>query len=345
MKPSRPRTLRALALVCATGLGASAASAGEIGHYAPGVPNIRDFAMPAPGLYAMLYTYGYSSDRVNDRNGDQIDSVTIRPGPGPGLELGLDIDVDMMVLAPTYIWVSPWTIGGARYGAYVTPVFANTSLSAALTNATGAGRSVETSHFDHGDLFVQPLWLGWAKPKLDLALGYGFYAPVGHYETESLTLPVVGPVTVEGEDNIGYGFWTHQFQGSASWYPWQDRRMAVVSALTYEIHGDKDGFDLTPGDTMTLNWGVSQYLPLKSDHSLLLEVGPAGYSSWQTTDDTGSDARNPEVHDEVHAAGGQLGVTFVQWKTSVNFHYFYEYAAEDHFAGHSIGLNFAKKFR
>ena len=47
-------------------LAACAAHAAEIGHYAPGVVNIRDFAMPEPGLYGVLYTYYYSTDRLND---------------------------------------------------------------------------------------------------------------------------------------------------------------------------------------------------------------------------------------------------------------------------------------
>jgi hypothetical protein len=195
-----------------------------------------------------------------------------------------------------------------------------------------------------GDLFVQPLWLGWPLPHWDLALGYGFYAPTGRYNTETVTLPVIGPIEVEAADNIGLGFWTHQIQGAVSWYPWADKRMAVSTALTYEFHGDKEDFDLTPGQNLTINWGISQYLPLRKDQTLLLEVGPAGYSSCQTTDDSGSDARNPDVHDEVHAVVGQLGLTYVLWLLSMNFHGFYEVAAEDRFQGASFGLSISKKF-
>ena len=35
--------------------------AAEIGHYAPGVVNIRDFAMPEPGFYGVLYNYAYTT--------------------------------------------------------------------------------------------------------------------------------------------------------------------------------------------------------------------------------------------------------------------------------------------
>ena len=325
-------------------LATAAAHASEIGHDAPGVVNIRDFAVPEPGLYGVLYTYAYTTDRLNDADGNEIDSVTINPGPGPGVTLDIDVDVDAWVLSPTLIWVPPWTVLGAKYGAYISVPFGNTSVGASLAVATGAGRSTEDSQFGLSDVFVQPLWLGWTKEHWDLALGYGFYAPTGVYDTETVTLPIVGPVTVEASDNIGYGFWTHQFQGAATWYPWADRRMAVVGALTYEISDEKDDFDLTPGDVLSLNWGVSQYLPMREDQTLLLELGLTGYSSWQVSDDSGADAANAPVKDEVHAVGVQVGLTNVPLNGTMNFHYFYEFDAKDRFQGQSIGLNFALKF-
>ena len=68
-------------------LGTAAAHAAEIGHFAPGVPNIRDFAMPEQGFYGVLYNYYYTTDRLNDADGNEIDSITINPGPGPGITL------------------------------------------------------------------------------------------------------------------------------------------------------------------------------------------------------------------------------------------------------------------
>ena len=51
----------------------------EIGHYGPGILSIRDFAVPDSGFYALLYTYGYNTHRLNDADGNEIDSVTIIP--------------------------------------------------------------------------------------------------------------------------------------------------------------------------------------------------------------------------------------------------------------------------
>jgi len=323
----------------------SAATAGELGHFNPGVPNIRDFVVPEPGLYGMVYNYFYTSDRLNDRKGKKVDSVTINPGPGPGLTLDLKVDLDIYALSPMFIWVSPWEVAGARYAAYIAPSFATSSLGASLTTARGRGIGGDIdSEFGAGDLFIQPLWLGWPLKHWDFAFGYGVYAPVGRYDVETIGLPIVGPLKVEAADNIGLGFWTHQIQGAVAWYPWEHRGTAVVVALTYEINHEKREFDITPGSHLTLNWGISQYLPLTQDRKLLLEIGPSGYSQWKVTDDRGSDARNGDVLDQVHAAGGQLGLTYTPWNAALNFHYLYEFASEARFQGQVFGFSLALKF-
>jgi len=344
MKGTRTQKLMTAALAGVLAFGAVVAEAAEIGHYSGGFLNIRDFLVPEPGIYGGVYNYMYGTRRLNDRNGDKISSVTINPGRGPGVTLGVDVSVDLYVLAPSLIYVADVKPLGIKYGALISPTFANASLEGALSTARGRGGKAESSSFDVGDMLVQPLWLGKTLDHWDFALAYGFYAPLGKYDTDTVTLPRGATVKVESADNIGFGFWTHQIQGAAAWYPWADKRMAIVTALTDEIHTEKDGFDLTPGDSLTFNWGISQYLPLKADHTLLLEVGPAGYDSWQITDDSGSDADDPGVHDEVHAAGGQVGLAYPPWHTAMTMHGFYEFAAEDRFQGSSFGVSIAKKF-
>lgn len=337
------KSVKSVALLAIVIAAASGAHASEVGHFSPGLPSIRDFIVPAPGFYGIIYNYMYMSDQVNDSDGEEIEQITIGIPP-QSATLDLDVDLDLYVVSPGVMWASNWKILGATYGAYAMVPFANTSFGASLSTATGTGRSIEESQFNIADMFVQPLWLGWNRPHWSAALGYGLYAPVGKYETQIVEIPNVGQFTAEAPDNIGLGFWTHQIQGAGTWYPWPDRRMAVAGALTWEIHGKKDDFDLTPGQNLALNWGVSQYLPLKQNKTLILEVGPAGYDSWQITDDSGDDARNVSVHDSVHGVGGQIGVSYIPWKAGVNFRYLYEYAATDRFQGQSLGLNFALAF-
>jgi hypothetical protein len=214
------RTALLFLLVAATGPASlpGRARAAEVGHYVPGLLNIRDFVVPDPGFHGVLYDYRYSTDRFNDRNGNKVRSITIGPGPG----VTLNVNVDIYAVSPTFLWVSDWKIAGAKYAAYIAPSFANSSIGATLATETGRGINASTSSFGVGDLFVQPVRLGWTLTNWDFAAGYGFYAPIGKYNTETVTLPVVGAITTEPAENIGLGFWTHQIQGAASWYPWAD---------------------------------------------------------------------------------------------------------------------------
>ncbi len=320
------------------------ASAGQIGHYAGGLMNIRDFFVPTEqGVYGIMYHYYYQTGRLNDLNGNEMDSITIKPGPGPGLNINIQPDVDVYLLAPAILWVTPWKILGAQYAALFTPTFGNSSIGASLSAELGQGVNPETSQFNLSDWYFQPLWLGWDLEHWNFALAWGFYAPTGAYDTEVKTFPVVGDVRVADADNIGLGFWTNQFQGAVAWYPWANKGTAVTLALTYEVHSEKEDYHVTAGQNLTMNWGISQYLPLSKDEKWLAEIGPAGYDSWQVTSDEGQNATNG-VLDQVHAAGFQVGITNVGWMAALNFHYFNEYHSEDRFEGQVFGLSASKKF-
>jgi hypothetical protein len=148
---------------------------------------------------------------------------------------------------------------------------------------------------------------------------------------------------VADADNIGLGYWTHQLQGNVTWYPNPHRILAVTNTLTFEANTKQRGFDITNGDFLTWNWGASLFLPLAKkgvEPKYLLEVGPAGYDQWQITDTTGSGATNGNLHDRVHAAGLQVGTTYLPRGIALNFRFMDEYSASNRFQGHSFGLNF-----
>ena len=345
MNTTGPHNLLVAALVGALAVTPTVAKAGEIGHYAGGFLNTRDYFVPDPGVYAGVYNYFYTTDRLNDSHGNKVKAVTIDPpGGGPGVTVSVDVNVNMYVVAPTLIYVRDVEPLGIKFGALLAPNFANANLNAEASAATERGGNISssTNSFAAGDMFVQPIWLGKTLSHWDFALAYGFYAPIGKYNTETVTLPRIGPVKAESADNIGLGFWTHQLQGSVAWYPWADKRLAVATTLTYEANGKKQGFDLTPGDNLTFNWGISQFLPLKEDHTLLLEGGPAGYDTWQISNDSGGAATN--TRDQVHAVGGQLSLVYVPWGAALTCHGFYEFAAQDRFQGRSFGISLTKKF-
>ena len=315
-------------------------------HYAPGVANIRDWTVPDPGLYGALYNYGFLANSLNDANGNPINSVTFTGPNGRSATINVGVNLNAYALAPMLIWVpTKKKILGARYGAFISPSFTNASLNGLVSAAIGAGLSANAGQFNAGDIFVQPVWLDWAGKHYDISYGYGFYIPSGSYKIATVTVPVVGDVRVTSPNNTGLGFWENQYQGAFYYYPWADKRMAIENLLTWEINQQKRAIDLTPGQHLTWNWGVSQYLPLKKDQSILAEVGPAGYLSYQVTDDSGTAARNPGVHDHVNAAGIQVGVTLPKQMIVLNFHYFHEYSAVNQFKGNEYGLNLTVRLK
>ena len=334
-------TIWVLAAVSSTAL--TIAQAGEIGHYNGGVMDIRDYFLPDPGIYGAVYNYYYFTTSLNNGNGDQISSVTVNTPKGP-VPVNVSVDLHTYVFVPAVIWSTSWNFLGARYGGYISPSLANNSLEANLSIANQAGGSFNESSFGVGDLYVQPIWLDWSLPHFDYSLAYGFYAPVGRYNTQTVPLPNNGSVTVASRNNIGLGFWTQQAQGGIAWYPMTNKATAVTLVGTYEYNSETRDTDIRPGQMMTLNWGISQYLPLDKTQKLLLEVGPAGYDSWQITGTTGSAAANLGGLSRVHGVGGQLGLTYVPWNAFLTFHGFYEYAAVSRFQGASIGLNLGIKF-
>ncbi len=313
--------------------------AGTLAHYAPGVYNIRDFYIPDPGFYTLMYAPYYHTGQYKDSNGNTVNSVSGISVRGRLVTLGFATDVDVETISPEFLWVPRWTIpGGGKFGAYVAPQFANSNVSASLETVTGRDVSSNHSQFAAGDLYVQPLWMGWETSHWDTSVAYGVYAPTGKYNTQIVGLRLSG-LTFTGiaPNNVGLGFWEHQFQSAVAWYPWQDKRTAVSLAETYEISQQQQGTGITPGSYFTLNWGISQYIPLRSDRKLLLEIGPAGYCEWQTSYDHGSGVDptdNPLS--KVFAAGFQTGLTYVPWHAFINFRFSSEFDAVSRFQGDTI---------
>lgn len=301
--------------------------AGQLGHSGPAVFNIRDTLMPEAGFYVVPYFFLYNADTFKDRNGNAVSSINVGP-----VTLNVDASVKSYTFVPALVWVSKWEILGARYGVQVLPTFSNVSFQAALRTGTGFGRGVDESNFGAGDLGVKPIWLNWEGDHHSINTSYAFYAPTGKYDNGA-------------SDNVGLGFWTHEFQVATAWFPWKHRGTAVMLTGTYEIHSKIRDVNITPGDRVSLSWGISQYLPLNDAKSIVLEVGPMGYSQWQVRKDYGSDVNtNFNVKDQIHAAGGQVSLLYSPWKASLNFHALQEFNARARFEGQWYVLSLAKGF-
>ena len=101
-------------------------------HFAPGVANIRDYAVPAPGLYLAAYNYGYTTSTITDNSGNKISQVVIGSVP-----VNVDVDVKLYAFSPLLLWITNKKFLGANYGAYIGPSFSNANIAASVSVIEG----------------------------------------------------------------------------------------------------------------------------------------------------------------------------------------------------------------
>ncbi|MGR3294630.1 MAG: SphA family protein, partial [Candidatus Bathyanammoxibius sp.] len=241
-------------------------SAGEPAHYLPGLFPIRFAALPPPGPYYLQFNFDYHIDA----SGKASKVLTI-PGVEPPVELNVsadvDVDYDMIVVAPTGIWMTPLKLLQADYGiAFMLPLaYVDMDLEGSLkVQETSSGRSIsreferDDSQFNLGDVFFTPFLLGWHWPRFDLMALYGFHAPTGKYNSGDI-------------DNTGLGFFEHQFQVGGIGYLDEGKSLGLQVLGTYELNHEKIDQDVTVGDYVTLEYGVSKVF------KGVFEVGLRGY--------------------------------------------------------------------
>jgi len=311
--------LAALLIVCIAPALAQVVSPLQSGHYMTGITNIRDMSYPPPGLFLMWYNVWISSDRYIDRNGNELTGLRLSEIDPELPDIDLKFDVGGFASVPTLFWASHFTfLGGARYLAGISPNYMTTDGTLMTQTWDDVSDStvtkVETGSVSgFSDLFVVPAGLSWGFEQADLTLLYGFYAPTGKYSTD-------------GTDNVGLGYWTHQFQGYGYYYPSPSKATAVMLGLTYELNGTIKDADVKPGSRFTLEYGLSQYL------SEQLEVGVQGGHNWQVGDDSGSEVFwDPGVHDRKYMLA--FSGAYWPWKDRlyVSLKYGFDYSNRQRF--------------
>ena len=99
--------------------------------------------------------------------------------------------------------------------------------------------------------------------------GYAFTAPTGRF-------------TQGASNNVGSGDWGNSITTGTTLYITKNQATTANLATDWEVHGQKRGTDITPGQAFTGEWGFGQVFPLKKDFSRLLQLGVVGYDQWQS---------------------------------------------------------------
>lgn len=297
--------LVAVASACWTG----AAHAQFNGHNSLGDFGLLSGSQPDPGLYASVFYYRFGTDMVRDRNGDVVSFSTGERG-----------SIVVNSFAGILSYVSDKKILGANYGAMAVVPVANIRLAVpilGLEQRTGTAL---------GDVYVQPINLGWHTKRVDFTAGLGLFAPTGRYK-------------VDAEDNVGLGMWSFELYGGATVFFDAKKSWHLATTAWYETHTEMQNSDVRVGDLLSLEGGFG-----KSFLEGTLNVGAAYYAQWKiSNDDFGAGSQLPDGgligKHRVFALGPEVTLplaTSSKLIALVNARYLWEFGARTKTEGNSL---------
>jgi hypothetical protein len=263
-------------LICAVPAGAQ-----ELGNKVLGTLGLLAGSQPGSGLYVGDRFLGYSANDLIDRNGNHI-------------PVGLDLDAVANAIGVQLTFKLPWR-----------STYMNVSLGvpAARVGIQTERPEVGIDRSGFGDLYVQPVKIGWKMSRLDVVAGYSFYAPTGHFAPRT-------------SDGVGRGYWTHQFSLGSAVYFDRAKTWHISGLASYDLNQRKRDIDLTRGDTVQFQGGAGKTLGI-------VDVGLAGYALFQVRDDRGQDLPAPlrGARDRAYGLGPEIDVTLTAVRSRITLRY------------------------
>jgi hypothetical protein len=243
---------RSLGVLIALVLTAGPAMAQQLGHKIMGSLGLYAGTQPDAGLYALNQFASYGSDDIYDRYGQRI-------------PVNLDLDA-----VGNFVGFQ-WTLRLPH------SLYLNIAASGPISHVSLTSDQPEASldQFGLGDVYFQPVKIGWKSEHMDIVGGYAFYAPTGLY------LP-------HANGSVGAGQWTHQFTFGGTVYFDRAKAWRFSCLASYDLNQRKEGIDITRGDTFAIQGGAGKRFRIGKSFGAL-DVGPVGYGLWQVRDDRGAD--------------------------------------------------------
>lgn len=276
----------------------------ERGQYLAGTRGLNTAEQPAPGItYANLF-FVYPTSTFRDRNGAKapID-----------FDLNLVGDVNILAYTPKKKFL------GATYSASIAIPFVNSAVTIPRIGENTSGGGI-------GDIYIEPISLGWALKKGKVRAAYGVTAPTGVDSTTS-------------------DYWGHQFTVGGTYNPGKTGLWQINGSSVWEVHHKKINTDVTVGNNVTFEYGVGRTW-VKNKGAQLIQFGVVGYSEFQLTNDGGTQVSplNRNEKDRVHAIGPEFGVILPAKKFSFMVRVLPEYAARSRTSGVTVVASFSKTF-
>jgi hypothetical protein len=284
----------------------SAVHAQDLGHKLPGLIGLDAGKAPEPGFYLVDRLVSYRADQIRDRRGDVI--------PVEGLRLRVHANGFGVA----------WAIELPELATRASVTIAAPLVDVRL-NSDRPEASVE--RFGLGDVFIQPLKLGWRRARFDAVTSYGLYVPTGE-----------SPAA--GGEGVSNGQFTHEFAGGGTYYFDEGRRGYATALASYQLNQRKQGVDITRGDVVQVQGGVGM-----SVLNRRLDVGIVGYALWQVRDDRGADvpAALRGARDEAYGLGPEIVLSLSPLPARLRLRYERDLAVKSRPKGEILlfGLEFA----
>ncbi|MCX6631633.1 MAG: transporter [Candidatus Solibacter sp.] len=200
-----------------------------------------------PGAYWGTLFYLYNTSRINNQSGTQVNtagSLTVPAG------LGL-ISV-----------VTKQKFLGANYGFTVIP-------AAILKTTIESPRLNANSGVGFGDIYIQPVNLGWHLEQADVTTGFGIFLPTGRYTADNAN-----------DNNVGLGMWGFEPSIGTTVHLNKTKTWNASALASFEFHTDKRDTKQHVGNLLTLEGGLGRKF-LKG----AANAGVAYYTQWKLSDD------------------------------------------------------------
>ncbi|MDR0880968.1 MAG: transporter [Candidatus Adiutrix sp.] len=287
------------------GLGANLAFAGA-GHYTSGVEGIRAASVPPAGgnFYWRMYNAFYTASSIRDNNGSKA----------PG-----DFNVNVYALANRFIYSSDIEIlgGNLLFDVIIPTVYTDISYKGIGPSSFGENK------FGLGDIFVEPLFIGWHGDRWDALAAIGAYVPTGDYDRNRPASP-------------GLGFWTIMYTLGGTVYLDEEKTWSASVLGRFETHTEQDQTDITPGNHLHFEWGIGKNI------NKTFDIGVAGYCHWQVSDDSGPGASGDR--ERAYAIGPEIGFAIESIGVNVAVRSLWEFENKNKAQGNITSLNFAYAF-
>jgi hypothetical protein len=217
-----------------------------IGDQFIGLVGLKAGSQPAPGIYVALPIFFRES------------GISIYDAQGSRILKNATADINAFVLPAVQV-VTPFKIFGATYGAGFTQWIIN-----GLVNVAAVGFE-RTTGYGYGDIYVQPLILGWHFDHADVTTGYSFFAPTG-------------------SGTSGQHMWVHEINFGTTIYPDEGKKWNVSTMMFYDFNQTKNNADIKVGNIVTLAGGAGRSF-IKGAANAGLAYG----AQWKVTHDSGAD--------------------------------------------------------